>query len=119
MIIIMEEQKIAQVLSMEKLKKLPWKKMKQSQLLHNFNSVQKTGNTKKILGYTCDEFSSQNETNKFSFWVTEELDLFQKNMFFNISKSLGGNTFNNIPENAQGFMMEMHFENTSKWKKEA
>ena len=34
-------------------------------------------------------------------------------MFFNLSKSLGGNTFDDIPKEAQGFMMEMSYENLS------
>jgi hypothetical protein len=37
-------------------------------------------------------------------------------MFLNMSKSLGGNQFNSIPEAAKGFMMETNFENTSNGK---
>jgi uncharacterized protein YhbP (UPF0306 family) len=117
MIIIMEEQKIAQLLSMVKIKEIAVKENETESTITDFNSVQKTGKTKKILGYNCEEFSSQNETNKFTFWITNGLELFQKNMFFNISKSLGGNTFDNVPENAKGFMMEMHFENSSNMEK--
>lgn len=117
MIIIMEEQKIAQLLSMAKIKEIAVKENETESTITDFNSVQKTGKTKKILGYNCEEFSSQNETNKFTFWITNGLELFQKNMFFNISKSLGGNTFDNVPENAKGFMMEMHFENSSNMEK--
>lgn len=113
MIILMEEQKIAQLLSMNKIKEIAVEENESESENTEFKSLQKTGSTKKILGYDCEEFSSQNDTNKFSYWITKDLDLFQKNMFFNISKSLGGNTFENIPENAQGFMMEMHFENLS------
>ena len=121
MIIIMEEQKIAQLLSMSKIKDVALKENETETETESvgtaFNSIQKTGKTKKILGYNCEEFSSQNDTDKFTFWITKDLELFQKNMFFNISKSLGGNTFENIPENAQGFMMEMHFENSSNGQK--
>ena len=113
MIILMEEQKIAQLLSMNKIKDIAVKENETDSLNTEFESIKKTGNSKKILGYDCEEFSSQNETSKFSFWITKDLSLFQKNMFFNISKSLGGNTFENIPENAKGFMMEMYFENLS------
>ena len=66
----------------------------------------------QILGYSCEEFESQNETSKFSFWVTKELSLFQKNMFFNMSKSLGGKTFDEIPDEAQGLMMELFFDDS-------
>ena len=117
MIIIMEEQKIAQLLSMAKIKEISVEENKTESAVTEFNSIQKTGKTKKILGYDCEEFSSQNETNKYSFWITKDLELFQKNMFLNISKSLGGNTFDNVPQNAQGFMMEMHFENLSNMEK--
>ena len=111
MIVIMQEQKIAQVLSMDKIKDIAIEENEKDSVDTNFNSIKKTGRTKKILGHTCEEFISTNESNTFSFWVTEELDLFQKNMFFNLSKSLGGNSFNTIPEEAKGFMMEMQFEN--------
>ena len=77
-----------------------------------FNSIKKSGRTKKLLGHNCEEFISVNDSNNFSFWVTKELDLFQKNMFFNLSNSLGGNSFTNVPEAAKGFMMEMNFENS-------
>lgn len=117
MIIIMEEQKMAQLLSMKKIKEVAVEENEIASENTEFKSLQKTGNTKKILGYDCEEFSSQNDTNKFSYWITKDLDLFQKNMFFNISKSLGGNTFEEIPENAKGFMMEMHYENLSNKEK--
>jgi len=113
MIILIEEQKIAQLLSMSKIQEIAEVEKETESEITAFNSLQKTGKTKKILGYDCEEFYSQNETNKLTFWVTQDLELFQKNMFFNISKSLGGNTFENIPETAKGFMMEMHFENLS------
>ena len=117
MIVLMEEQKIAQVLSMDKIKELAIEENKKDSVDTNFNSIKKTGRTKKILGHTCEEFTSANETNSFSFWVTAELDLFQKNMFFNLSNSLGGNSFNTIPEEAKGFMMEMHFEDADSKEK--
>ncbi len=113
MIILIEEQKIAQLLSMSKIQEIAEVEKETESEMTAFNSLQKTGKTKKILGYDCEEFYSQNETNKLTFWVTQDLELFQKNMFFNISKSLGGNTFENIPETAKGFMMEMRFENLS------
>lgn len=111
MIILLEEQKMAQLLSMSKIKEVAEKENEIESENTVFESIQKTGKTKKILGYTCEEFSSQNDSNKFSYWITQDLALFQKNMFFNISKSLGGNTFEEIPDHAKGFMMEMHFEN--------
>lgn len=113
MIILMEEQKMAQLLSMSKIKDIAVKENEIDANDTDFKNIKKTGNTKKILGYNCEEFMSENESNKFSFWVTKELALFQKNMFFNVSQSLGGNTFEDIPQEAQGFMMEMNYENLS------
>ena len=113
MIILMEEQKMAQLLSMSKIRTIATEENESEGADTDFKGLQKTGNTKKILGYTCDEFVSENESNKLSFWVTTELTLFQKNMFYNMSRSLGGNTFEDIPAEANGFMMEMNFENLS------
>jgi len=111
MIIFMEDQKMAQVLSMEKIKEISVEENEEENTNTDFEGLKKTGKTKKILGYTCEEFVAVNDENNFSIWITDELELFQKNMFYSISKSLGGNTFSNIPKDAQGFMMEMHFEN--------
>ncbi len=113
MIVIMEEQKIAQILSMDKIKDIAIEENLKDSVETKFNSINKSGRTKKILNHVCEEFISTNETNSFSFWVTKELEVFQKNMFFNLSNSLGGNSFSNIPEEAKGFMMEMNFENSS------
>lgn len=117
MIIFMEDQKIAQVISMEKIKEIAVEENEEENADTDFKGLKKTGQTKKILGYTCEEFTSANDENKFSMWVTDELELFQKNMFYNISESLGGNTFKNIPKDAKGFMMEMHFENLENGEK--
>lgn len=117
MIIFMEEQKIGQVISMEKIKEIAVQENAEDNTNTDFQGLKKTGKTKKILGYTCEEFVSTNDDNNFSIWVTDELELFQKNMFYNISESLGGNTFQNIPKDAKGFMMEMHFENLENGEK--
>lgn len=111
MIIFMEDQKIGQVLSMEKIKEISMQENEVENTNTDFEGLKKTGKTKKILGYTCEEFVAINDDNKFSTWITDELELFQKSMFYSINESLGGNTFRNIPKDAEGFMMEMHFEN--------
>lgn len=114
MIILMEEQKIAQVISMDKIQELAEQETSTEGMGSSFENVKKTGNTKKILGYDCEEFYSENEDMRYTFWVTQDLDIYQKNMFFNISKSLGGNSFKNIPKEAKGLMMEMNFEHKTK-----
>ncbi len=111
MIIFMEDQKMAQVISMEKIKEISVEENEEENTNTDFGGLKKTGQTKKILGYTCEEFVAVNDENNFSIWITDELELFQKNMFYSINESLGGNTFKDIPKDAKGFMMEMHFEN--------
>ncbi len=85
MVILMEEQKIAQVVSMEKIKDLSVEETADEGLDSSFKAVEKTGNSKKILGYDCEEFMSENADTRFTFWVTQDLEIYQKNMFFNIS----------------------------------
>ena len=114
MIILMEEQRIAQVVSMDKIKDLSVEENATEGLESSFEAVRKTGNSKKILGYDCEEFFSENADTRFTFWVTQDLEIYQKNMFFNISQSLGGNSFQKIPKEAKGLMMEMNFEHKSK-----
>ena len=111
MIVFMEEQKLAQLLSMDTLKELSELENESDEIDTDYSELKKSGKTKKILGYDCEEFISENSQNKFSMWVTQALDLYQKNMFFSLNESLGGNTFNHIPDEAKGFMMEMHYEN--------
>ena len=82
MIVIMQEQKIAQILSMDKIKDITIEENEKDSIQTDFNSIKKSGRTKKILGHTCEEFISTNESNIFSFWVTQELEMYQKNMFF-------------------------------------
>ncbi len=116
MVIIMEEQKMAQVISMSKIKEIANEENKDGSN-SAISTINKTGKSKKILGYHCEEFTTQTDEGKMSFWVTQDLKFIQKNMFLNLSKSLGGNNFKNIPMAAKGFMMEMNFENISKNEK--
>lgn len=114
MIILMQEQKIAQVISMDKIKDIATEENESEGLDASFDAIKKTGNSKKILGYDCEEFASENQDTRFTFWVTQELDIYQKNMFYNVSKSLGGSSFGSIPKEAKGLMMEMQFEHKTK-----
>ena len=112
MIIIMEKQKMAQIISMSKIKEIALKEEEEN-LKTIIPEIKKTGKSKKILGYHCEEFSTITEDGTISFWITQEVKLYQKNIFLNMNKSLGGNKFQNIPDAAKGFMMEMHYENKS------
>lgn len=115
MIIIMEEQKIVQLMSMESIKKMA-KDIKEEGLKDNKTEaykVQKTGKSKKILGYTADEYQSQTDDGKITYWITQDLKFYQKNMFYSMNQSMGGNNFE-LPDYAQGFLLEMHFVGTAK-----
>jgi len=116
LIMILEDQKIAQIISMNKIKEIAIEEEDES-LNASFSNIKKTGKSKKILGYYSEEFQTQTEDEIMSFWVTQDVKLYQKNMFLNLSESLGGNKFQNIPNAAKGFMMEMHFENISNGEK--
>lgn len=116
-VVILEDQKIAQLLPMNDIDSVGVDESGSVADDTEFEGLKKTGNSKKILGYNCEEFVTQNDSNKYSFWITQELSLFHKNMLFNLSESLGANTFDHIPEEAKGFMMEMSYENFSKKEK--
>ncbi len=116
-IVILEAQKIAQLLPMDNIEEVDVDESGEVEDDTEFEGLKKTGRSKKILGYNCEEFVTQNDSNKYSFWITQELSLFHKNMLFNLSESLGANTFDHIPEEAKGFMMEMSYENFSKKEK--
>lgn len=112
MVMLMEEQKIGQVMSMDQMKNVVEQENAVEQTNTDFNALKKTGKSKSILGYSCDEFTSENDGTKISLWISSDAKLFRKNMFYNLSKSLGGSTFKHIPSDAKGFMMEMDYENT-------
>ncbi|MEN8186309.1 MAG: DUF4412 domain-containing protein [Bacteroidota bacterium] len=106
MIILMEEQKIAQVLSMEKIKDI---NIEEEPDVDNIDmNIVKTGKSKKILGYHCEEFKSTSKEGNSTIWITKELSVFHKDMFANLNKSLGGNQFEQFPD-MEGVMMEMNF----------
>lgn len=107
-LIIMEEQKIVQTMSMQAISDLEQNEAQ----INNAIDIKRTGKTKRILGYACEEFISVTPDARTSMWITQELELFKKNMFYNLNKSLGGNKIN-IPDEAKGMMMEMTVESLS------
>ncbi len=107
-VVIMEDQKIAQLMPMTDIDESDVHdpdvdEIKSIEEDTEFENLKKTGRSKEILGYNCEEFVAQNDSNKYSYWVTKELSLFHKNMFFNLSESLGGNTFDQISGSSKGF----------------
>ncbi len=64
-------------------------------------NLQKTGRTKKILGYTCEEYHYNDETTESKTWITNDLKLNTRDFFdalFNV-----GTTVRGIPG---GYVME-------------
>lgn len=69
-------------------------------------TVTKTGNTKKILGYTCEEYLIQDEKHKSNVWITTEIKL----DYTKWSKAFGGqkgSASGSSEFDGQGMMMEM------------
>jgi hypothetical protein len=51
--------------------------------------IKKTGRTKKILGYNCEEYLFENEDVKATYWVTHDVDWNNKDLMSNLfSKSV-------------------------------
>jgi hypothetical protein len=70
-------------------------------------SIRKTGRTKTILGYSCDEYIMEDESSTLEFWVTreEQLDLFKAFGAMGASgKGAGG--FSGVTEYPMGMTME-------------
>ena len=63
--------------------------------------LKKTGNTKKILGYNCEEYKFDNEELTSDMWITKEIKLHNKDLMKKIySKSMA------YPEIEDGFLIE-------------
>ena len=78
--------------------------------------IEKTGNTKDILGYTCDEYFVKSEDGQGTYWITEELingsnSFWSSNSPFASSKMQEkyADHFANMPK---GNFMEMDFTST-------
>ena len=51
------------------------------------DDIQKTGRTKRILGYRCEEYEFSNEEDEGSFWVTKDVDWKSQDAFGTIFRS--------------------------------
>jgi hypothetical protein len=78
--------------------------------------IEKTGNTKDILGYTCDEYFVKSEDGQGTYWITEDLingssSFWSSNSPFASSKMQEkyADHFANMPK---GNFMEMDFTST-------
>lgn len=71
-------------------------------------SFRKTGRTKVILGYKCDEYVMEDETNTFEFWVTgeEQLDIFKAFGAMGASGKGAGGGISSVGDYPRGMTME-------------
>lgn len=104
MIMIMEDDKIAQVISTKEKSEEPTNNHVQGDSNTTFK---KTGRTKKILGYTCYEYKMHNEDADGTFWIAPDAKvhsatLFQGGIFGKEAPEL------DIPKDQQGMLMEMN-----------
>ncbi|MFC3881559.1 DUF4412 domain-containing protein [Algoriphagus namhaensis] len=83
---------------------------------NNEFSVEKTGNTKDILGYPCEEYAVKSKDGEGTYWVTQEpiegyASFWGKNSPFVTTKTQQtySEQFANLPE---GNFMEMNFNST-------
>jgi len=53
----------------------------------DFNKANKTGRTKKILGYTCDEYVLKGESEESILWISEEKDLKMGNFLTSVYRN--------------------------------
>ena len=81
--------------------------------IENYPNFNKTGKTKKILGYTCEEYEYKDENGKSSYWFTDDVSIKNSSAIGSIeslSFLFAGKSF-------KGMLMEMESEDfTSKDK---
>ncbi len=115
MVMIMEEQKMVQVIPMDGAIDAAEAKMKEDAAKGESDQVdiKKTGRTKKILGYSCNEYVSSSPDGDATFWLTDEVDL-QNNTFRDFGSAFGEDSDEfKLPDGTSGFLMEMHIKSKS------
>jgi len=102
MIMIMEEQKMANVMSMESLNKAAENNKSEGEIN---TTVAKTGKTKDILGYKCYEYQILSNDSEGSIWIAPSVDIYNQAFL----KSMNNAAFSNNTEllDLKGLTMEM------------
>lgn len=100
MIMIMEEQKMANVMSMDMINDVAENEEPQKEA-----AITKTGNTKEILGYKCEEYQIRSEDTEGSIWIAPDIEAYDQSFL----KNIGNSAFANETElmELKGLMMEM------------
>ncbi|WP_186756418.1 DUF4412 domain-containing protein [Echinicola salinicaeni] len=91
---------------------MDWNKMMENSSQNDMEKMEdeefefdKTGNTKNILGYECEEYQGENEEGTFSFWASKEVipgftSFFSNSNFFNSQamRNKYPKVYNKLPE---------------------
>ncbi len=104
MIMLMEDQKMATVMSMN----LVSSAIDSTQLVDNNVTIEKTGKTKDILGYTCYEYQMKSDDAEGSVWIAPDVEFASKSLFDNMGNSSFAKNSGWLDE--KGMMMEMDME---------
>ncbi len=109
-ILLNEEEKSAQPMSMKWMKKMGMS----DYMLEDVNDVDtqdwlptKTGKTRKILGYSCEEYELKNEDQNSKIWISKEVDFNYKNYIMGINKMLGSESLNTPMYQDNGCVLAM------------
>lgn len=100
MIMIMEQQKMANIMSMDELSD-----MAENEETMEEATITKTGQTKKILGYRCEEYKMTSADMEGNIWIAPKVEAYDQSFL----KHLGNSAFTNKTElmELKGLMMEM------------
>ena len=79
-------------------------------------SIEATGKTKKVAGYTCDEYLGESEDYESTIYITEGLDVDWKEVFGGMIERFAGSTYDNKAMQMNGFMLESHSQHKKKKK---
>ena len=99
------QQKIGMVISIDKEQLSKWADDDDNDI-DELPEWTKTGKTKKILGYTCDQYIFSNEDGKGEAWVTEDDDL---NIGYAMNAMTNAQKQDNKNEYPDGAILEMTF----------
>ena len=106
-VIINEKEKTASTMSMTWMQKMMSKNTNAGLDINEDYQFTKTGRTKEVNGYTCDEYFFEDESKKetMEVWVTPDIDFDMETFSDNLSGFVGVN-FGQMNNMGNGYMME-------------
>lgn len=75
-----------------------------------------TGKTRKVAGYTCDEYLGESEEYESTFYITDALDVDWKEVFGGMIERFAGSSYDDKAMKTNGFMLESHSQHKKKKK---